>query len=284
VNSPSSEPIAFLNHFYAVIDAETAAAIVASSLLKEFAALNVLTTTANGGETWTGRYLRGRETYVEFFGPGEILRGDGSPISAGASGIAIGGDVAGLTDKLQVALDARSSNSTRFMRTRRIRDRDVDWFEVITPYADADEEPDLYIWSMEYQATYFETAGPDGRPYAGDSGDISRLRYLSPFYDGKLLMHDIVGAEFAVAREDFDKARPLLEAGGFAVAMSQVAAVAESGGVRLEFRFVEPDRIGLRRIDFALREATPEVRTEIIGTSTLTLGPGSIATWLFDGP
>jgi hypothetical protein len=95
-------------------------------------------------------------------------------------------------------------------------------------------------------------------------------------------MHDIVGAELAVARRDFDKARPLLEAGGFAVAMSQDAAVAESGGVQLKFRFVELDRIGLRRIDFALREAPRELRTERIGASALTVGPGSIATWIFE--
>jgi hypothetical protein len=168
------------------------------------------------------------------------------------------------------------------MRTRRIGDRDVDWFDVITPYANPDEEPDFNIWSMEYQAAYFDAGVPDGRPYPGESGDISRWRFLSPYYDDTLPMHNIVGAEFAVAREDFDKARPLLEAGGFAVAMSQNAAVAETPGARLQFRFVEPDRIGLRRIDFALREAVPKVRTERIGRSALTVGPGSIATWIFE--
>jgi hypothetical protein len=281
--SSEREPAVFLNHFYAVVDGDTAAAIVASPLLKEFAALNVVTTTSDG-DTWTGRYLRGQETYVEFFGPGDLRLGDGSPASAGLSGLGIGGDVAGLTDKLQVGLEAQGSSSTRLMRTRRIEDRDVDWFDVITPYADANEEPDFYIWSMEYQAAYFEAARPNGRPYSGESGDISRQRYLSPFYDNTLLMRDIVGAELAVARADFGKARPLLEAGGFAVTMSQDAAVAESGGVRLQFRFVEPDRIGLRRIDFALREAALEVRTEKIGASVLTVGPGSIATWIFEEP
>jgi hypothetical protein len=282
LDPPAPEPTAVLNHFYAVVDANTAAAIVASPFLKEFAALDVLTTTANDGETWTGRYLRGRETYVEFFGPGDYLRGDGSPGLPGTSAVGIGGDVAGLTDKLQVGLEARGSSFTRLMRTRRIEDRDVDWFDAITPYADADEEPDFSIWSMEYQVAYFEAARPDGRPYPGESGDISRLRYQSPFYDDTLLMRDIVSVELAVTREDFDKARPLLEAGGFAVAMSQDLAVAESGGVRLQFRFVEPDRIGLRRIDFALRQAAAEVRTERIGASALTVGPGASATWTFE--
>lgn len=281
VDSPAPKPTAFLNHFYAVVDGDTAAAIEASPLIKEFAALNVLTTTSNG-ETWTGRYLRGRETYVEFFGPGDFLRGDGSPVLAGASGVAIGSDVAGLTDTLQAGLEARGSSSARFMRTRRIGNRDVEWFDVITPYADAKEDPDFNIWSMEYQVAYFDAGVPDGRPYPGELGDISRARFLSPYYDDTLLMHNIVGAELAVAREDFDKARPLLEAGDFAVALSQEAAVAEGGGVRLQFRFVEPDRIGLRRIDFALREVAPEVRAEKIGASVLTVGPGSSATWIFE--
>jgi imidazolonepropionase-like amidohydrolase len=279
---PAPEPPAVLNHFYAVVDADTAAAIAASPFLEKFAASDVLTTTANDGETWTGRYLRGRETYVELFGPGDFLRGDGAPAPAGAIGVAIGGDVAGLTDQLQGGLQARGSSFTRSLETRRIQDRAVDWFDAITPYADAEEEPDFFIWAMEYRAAYFEAARPNGRPYPGESGDISRLRYQSPFYDDALPMRDVVGAELAVTRDDFEKAKPLLDAGGFAVAMSQDSAVAESGGVRLRFRFVAPDRIGLRTIDFALRQAAPEVRIERIGASVLTVGPGSSATWTFD--
>ena len=56
-----STPIAHLNHFYATVDAETAAAIRDSAFLRRFANLEVRTTTGSLS-TWTGMYLYGRQT------------------------------------------------------------------------------------------------------------------------------------------------------------------------------------------------------------------------------
>ena len=64
-------PIAHLNHFYSTVDAETATAIRNSAVLRRFANLEVRTTTGTQS-TWTGTYLYGRQTYVEFFGPDDF--------------------------------------------------------------------------------------------------------------------------------------------------------------------------------------------------------------------
>src|SRR2546427_3431591 len=54
-------PPVLLNHLYVVVDSETLTAILASPLItQQLESLETRTTTANGGQTWTGHYLRGR--------------------------------------------------------------------------------------------------------------------------------------------------------------------------------------------------------------------------------
>ena len=73
----------FFNHAYGVLDRETADAIEHSAYLREFADFQVRTTTGSDGQTWTGRYLMGRETYLELFGVGDLPGKDSALGSAG---------------------------------------------------------------------------------------------------------------------------------------------------------------------------------------------------------
>src|SRR5687768_10040239 len=56
-----------LNHVYAVVDDDTAEAIKTSNALKEFATFEVKTVAPGDGRRWTGRYLVGKQTYLELF-------------------------------------------------------------------------------------------------------------------------------------------------------------------------------------------------------------------------
>jgi len=60
----SSGRLLHYNHAYAVLDRDTAQAIERSGYLREFANFELRTTTGADGDTWTGRYLLGRETYL----------------------------------------------------------------------------------------------------------------------------------------------------------------------------------------------------------------------------
>ncbi|MEU2482953.1 DUF5829 family protein, partial [Streptomyces sp. NPDC013130] len=75
---PTGRQLLFYNHAYGVLDRETADAIEHSAYLRHFANFQVSTTTGAGGETWTGRYLKGRETYLELFGVGDVPGQDGT--------------------------------------------------------------------------------------------------------------------------------------------------------------------------------------------------------------
>jgi hypothetical protein len=76
---------AFLDHAYAVVDRETAEAVEQSEWLRTFCVLEVRTTVADG-ETWRGRYVRGRRTYIELFAPGDV---EGSGEAEGSTGIGL---------------------------------------------------------------------------------------------------------------------------------------------------------------------------------------------------
>ncbi len=97
----SGRQLLFYNHSYGVFDRETADAIEHSPYLPEFAAFEVRTVTDGGGVRWTGRYLRGRETYVELFRVGDVPGQDGT---LGSAGLGLGterdGDIEKVNDRL----------------------------------------------------------------------------------------------------------------------------------------------------------------------------------------
>ena len=96
--------VAELNHLFAALDPVTAEAIRNSEYLRRFANLEVRTTTG-ARATWTGRYLYGRRTYVEFFAPGDFQIND-RPAPVGAWGVALSGDRPGFNAALKTRLEA----------------------------------------------------------------------------------------------------------------------------------------------------------------------------------
>jgi Family of unknown function (DUF5829) len=100
----AAAPLAHFNHLYATVDAGTARAIKDPKFLADFANFEVRTTTGTQA-TWTGRYLSGRQTYVEFFGPDDF-EVDGRPVPVGAWGIGLSGDELGVTAALKARLEA----------------------------------------------------------------------------------------------------------------------------------------------------------------------------------
>lgn len=112
--SSSDRQLLFYNHSYGVLDRETADAIEHSDYLRDFANFQVRTTTGSGGQTWTGRYLMGRQTYLELFGVGDIAGPDGT---LGSAGLGLSterdGDLATVTERLKSEGAPTPSNSSR---------------------------------------------------------------------------------------------------------------------------------------------------------------------------
>lgn len=260
----------FFNHAYGVFDRETADAIEHSTYLRDFANFQVRTTTGSGGETWTGRYLLGHETYLELFGVGDVPGQDGTLGSAGM-GLSVerSGDLATVTGRID--------DPVTFLQTRDFGDgKPVPWFDAVF----TTESYDAFgAWGMEYRAEYFADPRSNTEP-ASHPGDVGRERYLPDAYRDHL-MRDVTDVRIDVTRRDLDSTVPLLRAGGFLVRSTLGGVVAVRGGTTLRFDAVARDRVGVRHIEMSLNRPVAYRHVERLGHSTLVVGPGPRADWTF---
>ena len=262
--------LAFYNHSYGVLDDVTADAIEHSTYLHEFANFEVRTTTG-GGETWTGRYLKGRETYVELFGPDDL-----ADATEGAGGLAISPDRQGGNGKILDRLRRSGIDPIEYQQTRDFGDGiPVPWFDAIFTSSTTEA---FFPWAMEYEPSYFDDPRSETEP-ASYPGDLSRERYLSDKYAARL-MRDLTSVRFGVTAHDFDATVPLLRAGGFSIKSIPGGVIAKSDFTTIRLDRVARANAGLKQIQFRLNRPTPR-HVEQIGHSTLTVGPGLYAEWNF---
>ncbi|MBR8643485.1 hypothetical protein KEF29_39315 [Streptomyces tuirus] len=267
----------FYNHAYGVLERETADAIEHSAYLRDFANFQVRTTTGSGGQTWTGRYLMGRETYLELFGVGDLPGKDGT---LGAAGMGVSTEQAGDLATVIARLPEQGvGDPVEFQQTRDFGDGvPVPWFDAVF----TTEEYDLFgAWGMEYRPEYFADPRGNTEP-AAHPGDVGRERYLSDGYRDHL-MRDVTGIRLAVTARDLAGTVPLLKAGGFAVrSLPGGGVVATGGGTTLRFDTVPLDQVGLRQVEMSLNRPVTYRHVERIGHSALVVGPGTRAVWTFD--
>ncbi|MER5214121.1 DUF5829 family protein [Streptomyces sp. NPDC002838] len=278
--SAAGRQLLYYNHAYGVLDRETADAIEHSASLRTFANFQVRTTTGAGGQTWTGRYLLGRETYVELFGVGDLPGQDGMFGSAGmALSTERAGDMGTVIGRLR---EQGVTDPVEFRQTRDFGDGvPVPWFDAVFT---TDQYDAFGAWGMEYRPEYFADPRGNTEP-AAYPGDVGRERYLSDDYRDRL-MRDVTSVHLAVTARDLANTVPLLRAGGFVVrslAGDGGGVVARRGGTTLRFDAVPRDQVGLRQVGFSLNRAVPHAHEERIGRSTLAVGPGTRAVWTFGG-
>ncbi|MGV9880353.1 DUF5829 family protein [Streptomyces sp. NPDC003006] len=270
------EQLLFYNHAYGVLDRETADAVEHSPYLRKFADFEVRTTTGSDGHTWTGRYLKGRETYLEIFGVGDV---PDTPLGSTGMGVSTerDGDLATVLARLR---DQGVEDPLEFQQTRDFGDGvPVPWFDGAFT---TDQYDAFGTWAMEYRPEYF--ADPRGRTEpASYPGDVGRERYLPDAYRDRL-MRNMTSVRLAVTARDLANTVPLLRAGGFAVRPAPSGGiVAKGGGTTIRLDAVPRDQVGLRQFTFSLNRATKSRHEERLGHSTLTVGPGPRAVWDFEG-
>lgn len=274
--SPTGRQLLFYNHAYGVLDRETADAIEHSAYLREFANFQVRTTTGSGGETWTGRYLMGRETYIELFGVGDVPGQDGT-LGAGGLGVSAerAGDLATVTARLR---EQGVPDPISFRQTRDFGDGvPVPWFDAVFTTGAYDA---FGAWGMEYLPEYFADPRSNTEP-AARPGDVGRERYLPDGYRDHL-MRDVTSIRLGVTARDLANTVPLLTAGGFAVReLPGGGVLAQGGGTSIRLDPVAREQAGLRRVEMSLNRPVAHRHVERIGHSTLVVGPGSRATWIF---
>jgi hypothetical protein len=273
--------IAELNHVFATVDPQTAEAIRRSEFVRRFANLEIRTTTGTRS-TWTGRYLYGKQTYIEFFAPGDFHIND-KPAPIGSWGIALSGDAVGFNQVLKRRLEAAGHKALSEVDTRKLGERTVPWFEALTAITKHGDSGALgetvSVWAMEYKPSYFELAEAAKEPAEGSHDVISRERYQPDVYIERM-MRDVVLVHLNVGPLDFARIEPLLRAAGYRITRSAGEVLVDGAEADFRFTLTAPDAQGLREVRFALN-APVQRQVETIGSSTLVVGPDATATWTF---
>ena len=168
-----------LNHVYMVPDLETYEALRDSELLRSFAVVEERTT-RRGDLTYTGLYLYGQRTYLEFLKPDAAA---GFP--AGSTGVAFGVEVEGGLERLAAALEDEGVPSFAAPITRSLtgapgqggEPEQVPWFDILGFQA-ATTEQRLQLFAMEYDPAFLARFhAPDGHL----AGRIDRAAVLARY-------------------------------------------------------------------------------------------------------
>src|SRR5690242_17022343 len=259
----------YLNHFFATIDAESYKAIESSAFLRDEFAPFEQRTTVRQDITYTGSYFYGEHTYFEFF---EAGRGLGREV--GASGLAFGVETVGASPRVQARLNAALDSPVAVMPiTRRVTDRDVNWFYMTTARS---ESPNalLQTWVMEYRDGFLQDWYGELKPATRGITRAEILeRYAAKIGEGdkrrQKLLEDVT--EMTVALPDAERARLLKACEAFGY-----RAVAAPSGLRLEGPQVVLNlvaqtsaAVGITAVKFSLRHARQGEKSYGFGKTVL---------------
>jgi hypothetical protein len=254
----------FLNHFFVVVDAETAAAVQTSEFLTgEFAPFEKRTTERND-TSYTGVYWYGQRTYFELFEPG--VQGP-----AGASGLALGVEEPGASASVRQAWKDALGTAGGGLVTRKIEKDEVPWFEMTY----ANEIPGLRVWLMEYHGDFLARFFPALTKARSIARKDVLDRYVAKI--GKAderesaLMGDVTGLTVSLSPESRDALLKQFRAVGWTTRPGGTTVVC-AGPESVELRLVEAgDRpAGITEVGFSLRRSATAA-THRLGTAELRL-------------
>ena len=245
-------PAVFLNHFYAVVDADSyQAARTSPFLTRELAPFEARTTVRND-RSYTGSYWYGRRTYFELFEPGEQ-----GP--AGASGLALGVEAPGASAAVQQRWKDELGTGGGGLVTRKTDTDEVPWFEM----SYAAEIAGLRVFLMEYHrdflARWYGTLTPARSITRADVLD----RYVAKIGQSErresALLKDVTALTIALAPAEREALVKQLRAVAW-TATDQAEAVVCRGPESERLRLVTPAdaRTGILEVEFSLQHTVPK--------------------------
>lgn len=198
---------AYPSHISLAVDDKTFAGLQASNfLLNEFAGTKVKSMTVDGGESWTGVYIYGRNSYLEIY-PEE----EGFP--AGSCSIALEvsrkGDLKKIREKLEEIWG--TSLGKIELRSKVTDDHETPWFHYLDLYDFVGSDvlaPWLLEWDPEEIKRYFK------KPISALVDDQGK-RYDDPSFNAERIFENFIEINAALKRSELDAWSRFLSALGF---------------------------------------------------------------------
>lgn len=267
-------PKVYLNHVVIVTDSATYAAIGASPFLRDdFAGVQQLTVGAEGGATWTGTYIFGRNTYIELFAPGGVAG------SAGTGMISFGVERRGALWQVREHLTkALAGGVDSMLRTRARRKEEVPWFYGVSARGVMTGSR-FPTWVMEYFPDY-QHLWDSSR--ASDPVNVTRASQTVGIYRPERPLEDVVGITLAADQPDRDRIEAEARAFGYRIVGTTDRLVLEGPDLHLTVVPAGPDRRGVTELRLKLRRAPSAPSEHRFGPrSVLRVESDGTATWSF---
>lgn len=198
-------PKVYLNHFFRMVDAPTYKDIVGSDFIKnEFAHFEERTTVVNEGQSYSGAYIYGENTYFEFF---EESKSQESATMGLTSAIALGVEK---KDEIKIIQKKLIDYKNAFiaLRTREWDGVQIPWFSMSAVFY-GKAQPDIMTWVMEYHEDFLKQWHPDLAP---SSPGITRRQILKR-YAAKIarpdppndkILKDVIQVNLNLNQKDLD--------------------------------------------------------------------------------
>jgi hypothetical protein len=268
-------PPVYLNHVFVVLDHDSYRAMTESAFVRdEFAVFEQKTVSADEGESWTGTYLIGANTYLELFSPSGV---EGA--SVGSAGVAFGveqpGSIVSVHERLQASCSGVPDQGLRHWTDGQ---QTVPWFHYVDMPHEGSEEP-FGAWVMEYHPAIFQHRSI---PLPA-TGLLSREAYLRERFSAQpsRLLKDIVGVTLALGNDLAERVGAMLRALGYEEARNDDLVVYEGPDVRVCVATAQAESpYRIRALSFSLRRRVDRSVVRLGAESELKLH-NDTAEWRF---
>ena len=259
--SADGTPPVFLNHFYIAVDQLTYDALRKSPEIAALAGIEERHTVA-GSRSWSGFYVYGRQTYMEFFAADTLP--DGTPKEDCGLGLSVekAGGVAAIATRLRTIFGDKVEIDKQ---VRTISTGDIPWY--VAAAVDTDAPQAMETWVMEVDPSYLAAMHPGSLV----KHPLSREQYLSWNFLPDRLLDAVVGIRAALNSVEMTRLANELELIGWSVHREGGGFHAKGPDAELEV-IPAGSRMGIQQVDLRLQRSVAK----------RTIGLGS-AKFLLDG-
>jgi hypothetical protein len=272
MSAPTQVPPVYLNHLSIVLDRQTYDDILHSDFLyNQFADFSNSTTVADGGQSWTGIYIRGEHTYIELFAPfGDWRVGD--------VGIGLGVEQEGRVDLIyNIFKDLFGERVTKDLRRRKIGEKEIPWFyEVSVDFGNDSSE--FVDWVMEYHRYYLKEKYPD---VESRENGITRRQVLLRSFKSERYLEDVYEVMVALSEKQAGQFVHELMALGYKV--EERDGRRECIGPDIKFVIIARSPSAAATMGLKLKLLRPKEGQEVFrfGSKSELTFQGKEATWIF---
>lgn len=237
-------PSVYLGHFYVALDQESFNALRKSPAIESLAHV-VERHTVAGKDEWTGFYVQGRQTYMEFFGAENFP--EGTHLGDTGLGLAVeqSGGVSAIAARLRTVYGSRVETTTT---PRTTPTGTIPWFTSTEIKSDRPQSMEIFI--MENDAKYLATVHPGAKI----ENPLSREQSLSWYFLPDHELDNIIGITAALKPEEIAQLSAELKLIGWAISPRGKGFVANGPDLKLVV-LAAGARTGIQKVDLHLRRS-----------------------------